>query len=54
MARQIDKNHFLYLNVSSEPKKIQIKVNSRSVLFDKNYTGSFTLAPYEPELIEIK
>jgi len=54
MARQIDKNHFLYLNVSGEPKEIQLKGNSRSILFDKDYTGNFTIAPYEPEFIEIK
>jgi beta-galactosidase len=53
MARQIDKNHFLYLNVSGEPKDIQIKGNSRSILFDKNYSSSFTIAPYEPEFIEV-
>ena len=54
MARQIDKNHFLYLNVSSESKLIQMEVKSRSILFDKNYNGNFTIAPYEPEFIEIK
>ncbi len=54
MARQIDKSHFLYLNVSGEPKEIPVKGNSRSILFDKDYTGKFTLAPYEPEFIEIK
>jgi len=54
MARQIDKNHFLYLNVSDEPKEIHTKGNSRSILFDKDYTGTFTIAPYEPEFIEIK
>ncbi len=54
MARQIDKNHFLYLNVSGEPKEIPVKGNSRSILFDKDYTGKFILAPFEPEFIEIK
>jgi len=54
MARQIDKNHFLYLNVSGDPKEIQMKGNSRSILFDKNYSGNFSVAPYEPEFIEIK
>jgi beta-galactosidase len=54
MARQIDKNHFLYLNVSGEPKDIPMKGSSRSILFDKDYTGNFTIAPYEPEFIEIK
>lgn len=54
MARQIDKNHFLYLNVSGDPKEILMKGNSRSILFDKDYTGHFTIPPYEPEFIEIK
>jgi len=54
MARQIDKNHFLYLNVSGETKEIQMKGNSRSILFDKDYSGNFSIAPYEPEFIEIK
>jgi beta-galactosidase len=54
MARQIDKNHFLLLNVSGEPKEIQIKGNSRSILYDEVYTDNFTIAPYEPEFIEIK
>ena len=54
MARQIDKNHFLYLNMSGEPKEIKMKENSRSILFDKDYSGNFTIAPYEPEFIEIK
>ncbi len=54
MARQIDNNHFLYLNVSGEPKEIPVKGNSRSILFDKDYTGKFILAPFEPEFIEIK
>ncbi|MFI5140166.1 MAG: beta-galactosidase [Sphingobacteriales bacterium] len=54
MARQIDKNHFLYLNITGEPKEIQIKGKSRSILFDKDYNGSFSVAPYEPEFIELK
>jgi beta-galactosidase len=54
MARQIDKNHFLYLNTSGEPKEIQMESNSRSLLFDRDYSGNFTIAPYEPEFIEIK
>lgn len=54
MARQIDKKHILYLNVSGEPKEIQMKENSRSLLFDKAYKGNFSIAPYEPEFIEIK
>jgi beta-galactosidase len=54
MSRQIDKNHFLYLNLSGELKEIQMKGNSRSILFDKDYSGNFTIAPYEPEFIEVK
>jgi beta-galactosidase len=54
MARQIDKNHFLYLNVSGDSKEISMKGNSRSILSDKDFTGNFTIAPYEPEFIEIK
>lgn len=54
MARQIDKNHFLYLNVSGEPKEIPMEGKSRSILFDKDYTGNFTIPPYQPEFIVIK
>ena len=54
MARQIDKNHVFYLNVSGYPKEIQMKGNSRSLLFDKDYNGNITIAPYEPEFIEIR
>jgi len=52
MARQIDKNHFLYMNVSGEPKEIKMNGKSHSILFDKDYNGNFTIAPYEPEFIE--
>jgi beta-galactosidase len=54
MARQIDRNHFLYLNLTSNPKEISMKGKSQSILFDKSYTGNFTVAPYEPEFIEVK
>jgi beta-galactosidase len=54
MARQIDKNHFLYLNVTGAPKEIPMNGKSQSILFDKSYDGNFTVAPYEPEFIEIK
>lgn len=54
MARQIDDKHFLYLNVSGEPKEIKMNVKSKSVLFDKEYNGIITVAPFEPEFVEIK
>jgi beta-galactosidase len=54
MARQIDRNHFLYLNLTGDPKEIAMNGKSQSILFDKSYTGNFTIAPYEPEFIEVK
>jgi len=54
MARQIDEKHILYLNVSGESKEIERDGKSRSILYDRDYTGSFTIDPYEPELIEIE
>lgn len=53
MARQIDNNHFLYLNVSGEPKEIHLKGKAHSILYDKNYTGNIMIPPYEPEFIEV-
>jgi beta-galactosidase len=54
MARQIDKNHILYLNISDTPKEIRMQGPSRSILYDKDYTGTFTISPNEPEFIELK
>ena len=54
MARQIDKNHFLYLNVTGEAKEIQMNGKSKSILLGKEYNGNFIIAPYEPEFIEVK
>jgi beta-galactosidase len=53
MARQIDKNHLLYLNVTGEPKEISLQGKSKSILFGKDYTGNFTIPAYEPEFIEL-
>jgi beta-galactosidase len=54
MARQIDTTHFLYLNVSGQPRDVPLKGRSRSILYDKEYNGNVTIAPYEPDFIEIK
>jgi beta-galactosidase len=54
MAREIDKNHMLLLNISREAKVIPMKRKSLSLLNDRSYDASFTLAPYEPEFIELK
>ena len=52
MARQIDANHFLYLNLEGTEKRIELKGNDRSILYDRDYADSFTLDPYQPEFIE--
>ncbi len=54
MARQIDNNHVLYLNISNEPREIQMKGKSYSILYDKAYEGNFIIEPFEPEFIELK
>lgn len=54
MARQIDSQHILYLNVSGDTKEIHMDKKSHSLLSDDDHTGTFTIAPYEPEFIEIK
>jgi beta-galactosidase len=51
---QIDEHHFLYLNVSGEPNEFKLEEKSRSILFNRDYTGNFSVAPYEPEFIEIR
>jgi beta-galactosidase len=53
MARQIDRYHYLFLNVSGEPKEIKINGMLHSILYDKQYNGSFTILPYEPEFVEL-
>ncbi|MDQ8202154.1 beta-galactosidase [Pelagicoccus sp. SDUM812003] len=52
LARRVDEQHTLYLNISNEAKKIQTGAKAKSLLFDKTYTSSFTLEPNEPEFIE--
>ena len=52
MARQIDANHFLYLNLEGVAKRIELKGKLRSVLYDRDYLDGFTLDPYQPDFIE--
>ncbi|MEQ1796842.1 MAG: beta-galactosidase [Lacibacter sp.] len=54
MARQIDATHFLFLNTSGETKEIKLSGKMKSILWDKEYTNKFSIAPYEPEFVEIK
>jgi beta-galactosidase len=53
MARRVDENHILYLNLSAEPRTVVQPGKSKSLLFDREYSGDFTIPPYEPEFIEI-
>ncbi len=54
LARQVDNKHYIYLNLSGETKEIQMKGSTRSILYDKEYKGNFTIAAFEPEFIELK
>ncbi|EKU90789.1 hypothetical protein HMPREF9447_02207 [Bacteroides oleiciplenus YIT 12058] len=54
MARKIDDNHLLMLNLTNETKEVKIEGKTYSILHNKNYNGSFNLAPQEPEFIELK
>jgi beta-galactosidase len=54
MVRFIDSKHILYLNVSADPKVIEVKGKLKSILFDNNYTDRFTIEPFEPEFIEVE
>jgi beta-galactosidase len=54
MARQINANHILYLNLDGSPKRVELKGRSRSILRDVDYQDSFELGPYEPEFVETK
>jgi len=54
MARQIDKNHILYLNMGRKPVEIRLKGAFKGILTGKDYADSFVLPSEEPELIEIK
>ena len=52
MARRIDSNHLLYLNLEGTAKRIGLKGKARSILHDRDYVGAFTLEPYQPEFVE--
>ena len=54
MARQIDKNHILYLNIGRNPAEIKVKGSFKGILSGKTFIDSFTLPSEEPELVEIK
>lgn len=54
MARQIDAQHFLYLNVSGKSIEVKIKNKSKSLISGKEYDGVISIPAYEPEFIEIK
>jgi beta-galactosidase len=54
MARQINSNHALYLNMDGVAKHVDLKGHSRSILHDQEYENGFTLGPYEPEFVETR
>jgi beta-galactosidase len=54
MARKIDPRHVLYLNIEGTPKEIPLDGRARSILHDREYSGSFTLPPYKPEFLEME
>ena len=54
LSRFIDNKRILYLNLSKEPKVIELKGNSRSILLEKDYIDKFIIQPFEPEFVELK
>ncbi|WP_431210003.1 beta-galactosidase trimerization domain-containing protein [Puia sp. P3] len=54
MARLIDKDHVLYLNITGDPKEIKLDRAARGILSGKDYTDGFVIPPYEPEFIELQ
>lgn len=52
MARQIDDDHVLYLNLDAEPKPIQLPGKATGILSDTRYDESFTLGAFDAELTE--
>jgi beta-galactosidase len=52
MARQIDANHILYLNLGAQPRVVTLNGVSRSILRDRSYKDSFVIDPYEPDFVE--
>lgn len=53
MARAVTDQHLLYLNLDGEPKTIELPGRATSILHDRNYQNSFTLAAYDADFLEI-
>lgn len=53
-ARQTDKSHILYFNATDKPQTISIGGRARSILKDKDYSGTFVIAPQDADFIEIR
>ncbi|MHC6231966.1 beta-galactosidase [Arthrobacter sp. MMS24-T111] len=54
LARFIDETHMLCVNLDGIPKQITMTGPSRSILYDRDYTGEFTLAPYDADFVEVQ
>ncbi|WP_207212093.1 beta-galactosidase [Promicromonospora panici] len=52
MARRIDDDHVLYVNLDAEPKPIELPGKATSLLNDISYDGGFTLEAFDAEFIE--
>jgi beta-galactosidase len=52
MSREVDATHLLYLNLDGTAKRIELKGKARSILYDREYAGAFTIDPYQPEFVE--
>ncbi|MEU6247956.1 beta-galactosidase [Glycomyces sp. NPDC047010] len=53
MARAVTDRHRLYLNLDGEPKRIELPRPGRGVLSGRHFEGSFTLGPWDAELVEL-
>ncbi|MQM26027.1 cellulase family glycosylhydrolase [Glycomyces sp. NEAU-7082] len=52
MARRIDEDHVLYVNLDGEPKPIELSGKATSLLSGDGYDGGFTLGAFDAEFIE--
>ena len=53
MARQIDKDHYLYLNVTDQAKIINVKGEAKGLITGKTYKDEVLISQFEVEFIEI-
>lgn len=54
MARKIDDNHLLMLNLTNKAQKVNIGGEAYSILRERKYNGNIEIGPQEPEFVELK